>query len=101
MPFTVIAYDIVDDRRRNKVARLLLDYGIRVQLSVFECTENVSVIRKIFRDLERVIDAREDSIRCYSLCESCIKKIETRGTSGMLNHDPDFVIILSSNLYPG
>jgi CRISPR-associated protein Cas2 len=33
----VIAYDIEQDRRRNKVMSALKDYGLRVQYSVFEC----------------------------------------------------------------
>lgn len=35
MPQFVIAYDISDDRRRERVARVLLQYGERIQKSVF------------------------------------------------------------------
>ncbi|MBW1990880.1 MAG: CRISPR-associated endonuclease Cas2, partial [Deltaproteobacteria bacterium] len=35
--FWVVSYDIVDDRRRLRLAKLLTDYGHRVQKSVFEC----------------------------------------------------------------
>ena len=35
MHYTV-AYDITDDKRRNKVAKILKDFGKRVQYSVFE-----------------------------------------------------------------
>lgn len=31
------AYDIGNDRRRNRIARCLLDHGMRRQKSVFEC----------------------------------------------------------------
>lgn len=31
-----ISYDIPDDKRRLKIAKILLDYGPRVQYSVFE-----------------------------------------------------------------
>jgi len=34
---TVIAYDITDDRRRERVSTFLEDYGLRVNYSVFEC----------------------------------------------------------------
>jgi CRISPR-associated protein Cas2 len=33
----VVAYDIADDGRRNRVARFLEGWGRRVQKSVFEC----------------------------------------------------------------
>jgi CRISPR-associated protein Cas2 len=32
----VVCYDVVDDRRRNRIFKLLKDYGRRVQYSVFE-----------------------------------------------------------------
>jgi CRISPR-associated endonuclease Cas2 len=34
--FCVIGYDCTDDRRRLRVAKVLEDYGYRVQYSVFE-----------------------------------------------------------------
>ena len=34
--FYLICYDVVNDRRRNRVSRLLEGYGLRVQKSVFE-----------------------------------------------------------------
>lgn len=43
----VISYDISNDRRRNKIAKILLDYGRRVQYSVFECEMN----QKSFKEL--------------------------------------------------
>lgn len=41
--FTVIVYDICDNKRRYKIAKLLRQYGSPVNLSVFECmlTETV------------------------------------------------------------
>ena len=36
MSLYVAAYDISDDRRRDRVARVLLNYGHRIQQSVFE-----------------------------------------------------------------
>src|SRR5690606_2556717 len=32
----VVCYDVVDDRMRNRIFKLLKDYGRRVQYSVFE-----------------------------------------------------------------
>lgn len=73
MLLVVISYDIIDDCRRNKVAKVLLDYGERVQYSVFE----VSVADKlpeIKERLTKIIDTKEDNIRYYLLCRSCVDK---------------------------
>lgn len=36
MSLYIASYDIADDRRRTRVARLLLQYGTRIQQSVYE-----------------------------------------------------------------
>ncbi|MEW6140284.1 MAG: CRISPR-associated endonuclease Cas2, partial [Thermodesulfobacteriota bacterium] len=36
--FVVVCYDVVDDRTRTRLAKLMQNYGNRVQKSVFECT---------------------------------------------------------------
>lgn len=72
--FYVISYDITDDKRRNKVAKILESYACRVQYSVFEVICEEEIIKKIISELKHVIKEDEDSIRVYSLCNSCVKK---------------------------
>ena len=38
MHYTV-AYDITDDKRRNRVAKILKDFGTRIQYSVLNATQ--------------------------------------------------------------
>ena len=35
--FVVVAYDVADNRRRQKIAKTLEQYGLRCNESVFEC----------------------------------------------------------------
>ena len=62
----VIAYDIADNHRRDKLHRLLSGYGPRVQLSVFEATFSS---RREYNDLlqkvKSLIDDAEDQVRLY------------------------------------
>jgi CRISPR-associated protein Cas2 len=74
--FVLISYDIPNDRRRLKVAKILLDYGgERVQRSVFECYITSRNFKSLQERLQRVYDEEEDSIRFYSLCETCQSKM--------------------------
>lgn len=74
--FMVVSYDIPDDRRRLKVARLLLDYGAqRVQRSVFECFITPRHGEQLRARLEKQCDPDEDSLRLYTLCENCRPRI--------------------------
>jgi len=58
----VIAYDIVDDRRRVRVADLLLAFGDRIQYSVFfvQCGEG-SLVR-LKTQLTKLADLSVDSL---------------------------------------
>ena len=75
----VVSYDIVDDKRRAKVAEILKDYGKRVQYSVFECELGEKVLRKMLKEIIGFIKVEEDSIRVYRLCRDCQNKLETYG----------------------
>ena len=52
--FVLIIYDIVDNRKRVKLAKLLSGYGKRVQKSAFE-------------EIPRYIDKTEDNVRIYKI----------------------------------
>ena len=62
----VVAYDIVDDTRREDVASLLSGYGPRVQLSVFECqVRSQTELQSLRAQLRALIDPLEDQVRIY------------------------------------
>lgn len=76
--FVVVAYDIVDDRRRNKVAKILGKFGTRVNYSVFECMLTDKEFEKLRTDIEKKIDVKEDGIAYYPICLKCYTKIKYR-----------------------
>ncbi|VFQ43162.1 CRISPR-associated endonuclease Cas2 [Desulfoluna butyratoxydans] len=87
----LISYDIVDDKRRNKLAKVLKDYGHRVQYSVFECLLDTPLFLSLRGRITSVIDSREDSVRVYALCGRCEKEIEIMG-QGEVREDKDVYI---------
>ena len=74
-----ICYDIVSDRRRNRVVKILLGYGYRVQKSVFEAFVSKDDFQLLKERLKKEINLKEDSIRYFHLCEACDKKTEIQG----------------------
>ncbi|KPA10618.1 CRISPR-associated protein Cas2 [Candidatus Magnetomorum sp. HK-1] len=75
----VVAYDIADNKRRNKIAKCLEGYGIRVNYSVFECVLKPGSLKKMKASLNKLLDNDEDTIRIYHLCKDCIKKVDVFG----------------------
>jgi CRISPR-associated protein Cas2 len=57
-----ISYDISSDTRRNQLSQLLTGWGVRVQLSVFECVLNPREIKQIQRQIQRIVKAREGEV---------------------------------------
>ena len=90
--FQIIAYDIVDTRKRNKVAEILKDYGIRVQKSVFECHLNNADLNRLTQKLSETIDKKTDSILVYYLCEACVKQMHFLGVQPV-RIEKDFLLL--------
>jgi len=82
--FVLITYDIAttDDggkRRLRKVAKACVNYGQRVQNSVFECSLDAAQCRKLELELEKLIDTDTDSLRFYYLGKSKEAKVKHIG----------------------
>lgn len=90
--FFVISYDIADDKRRNKVAKCLENYGCRVQYSVFEIICERELIVKIIKELNEIIDTGKDSIRIYILCKECLESVKILGC-GEITRDFEVYIV--------
>lgn len=77
--FLVVAYDVVDDKRRQKIAKLLQQHGQRCNDSVFECVLTDAKIEKLKGKLAKLANEKEDVILYYYLCLSCVMKRENLG----------------------
>lgn len=77
----VISYDIEKDKIRNKISKLLENYGKRVQYSVFECDIKESQYEELYSRLAEVMSGEvEGNIRFYFLCKTCVAKVAILGT---------------------
>lgn len=63
----LVIYDIVDNKRRNKMVASLEKYGLRVQKSAFEAYITKKQYEKMEREITKVIDTEGDSLRIYFL----------------------------------
>ena len=90
--YLVISYDIKSDRRRNKIFKILKNYGAWIQYSVFECDIDKKDYLRLRQQLKAVVDPEDDdSLRFYLLCESCKGKIERIG--GICPRENEAIVI--------
>ena len=93
----LITYDVNTEtdagkRRLRRVAKQCVNYGRRVQNSVFECEMDAAKCREVKAILEEIIDAKKDSLRFYYLGNQYEKKIEHFGAKN--SYSPEEPLIL-------
>lgn len=86
----LVTYDVRTEdnsgrRRLRRVARACLDFGQRVQNSVFECEVNPAQWTALRQRLIEEIDADCDSLRFYRLGAEGRKRIEHVGAKASLD----------------
>lgn len=82
----VITYDVNTEtkagvKRLRKVAKQCVNYGQRVQNSVFECIVDAGQYRMMKGILEDIIDKDTDSLNFYMLGNNYKTKIERVGVT--------------------
>lgn len=75
----LVAYDISNPRTLKKAANVCLDFGIRIEKSVFECNLASDDFEVLWRRLCDLVDEETDSLVCYPICAACEKSVTTFG----------------------
>ena len=88
----LITYDVETvsasgKRRLRKVAKQCMNFGQRVQNSVFECLVDPAQFAELKHRLETIIDQKKDSVRYYHLGSNWKNKVEHVGMK--TSYDPE------------
>ncbi len=90
----IVTYDIADPRRRlNKVAKVLKDYGMLVQKSIFEVTANGMIFEEMRSRIEKEIVVAEDGVKCFPVCEKCAGTVEIIGQGVCTDPDEEYTVL--------
>jgi len=81
----LVTYDVNTEtpegrRRLRQVARECVNYGQRVQNSVFECLVDPAQFEKLKHSLNGIMDKERDSIRFYFLGANWQRRVEHLGS---------------------
>lgn len=90
--YVLVTYDVQTSspqgaRRLRRVAKICVQYGQRVQNSVFECSLDPAQFEKMKSELEKVADLSKDSLRYYNLGKNWKRKVEHMGAKE--TYDPE------------
>jgi len=93
----LITYDVNTQtpsgvRRLRQVAKQCVNYGQRVQNSVFECVLDAAKCREVQHKLEKIIDKNTDSLRFYYLGNNYKSKVEHIGAKDSFDVEGPLII---------
>lgn len=93
----LITYDVNTEtplgrKRLRQVAKQCVNYGQRVQNSVFECILDVAKCREVQYKLEQIVDKDKDSLRFYFLGNNYKSKVVHIGTKRSFDVEGTLII---------
>lgn len=94
----LVSYDVRTEeaagrRRLRRVARVCLNYGQRVQKSVFECRVNQAQYEALERALLAEVDLNEDNLRFYRLTEPLTQHVKEFGVFRAVDFENDSLVV--------
>lgn len=94
----LVTYDVSvisagGQRRLRNIAKTCLDYGVRVQNSVFECEVDPAHFVVLKNRLMEIFDPTEDSLRFYFLGKKGRQKVEHVGAKAVADPLRDVIIL--------
>jgi len=79
-------------RRLRQVAKTCVNWGQRVQFSVFECIVDPAQWVSLKNQLERIINKETDSLRYYYLGSNWKRRVEHIGAKPSLDVDEPIIV---------
>lgn len=94
----LITYDVNvtgsgGQKRLRNIAKTCLDYGMRVQNSVFECEVDPAQFTNLKAKLLQIYEPKEDSLRFYFLGKNGRNKVEHMGAKLVADPIRDALIL--------
>ncbi len=93
----LVTYDVNTEtmagkKRLRKVSKICVDYGQRVQNSVFECLLDATELVQLKAKLVPLIDLNTDSLRFYQLGNNYKNKVEHIGVRPSFMQDETLIL---------
>lgn len=93
----LVTYDVSTEtkagrRRLRRVAKVCLNYGQRVQMSVFECEVDSATYELLESQLLDEINEQEDNLRIYRIHEPLSKNLKEFGNFRATDFDGPLIL---------
>lgn len=94
----LITYDVETTttkgrKRLRRVSKQCVNYGQRVQNSVFECVVDPAQLAVLKHTLKSIIDPEKDSLRFYYMGNNWQRRVDHIGTKPSVNPEDDTLMV--------
>jgi len=89
----LVSYDVRNDKRLRKVAKILEGHGERIQYSVFRTHLSERELERLRWELSKVMDPA-DGLLITELCDACVRKIRRRNSESAWPDEPEKWIVM-------
>ena len=90
--YDVSTSDAAGRARQRKVSKACVNYGQRVQNSLFECLLDAAQYKLLKAELTALIDEKKDSLRFYELGNHYASRVEHVGAHA--SYEPEGVLMI-------
>jgi len=89
----LIIYDIRNEKRLARIAKIMLKFGFRVQKSVYELECGKQAVLKLRKKVKNVM-REEDSVIIFDICPKCWQKKRQIGLkAGIPDEDKSYRVL--------
>lgn len=89
----LVIYDIRDEKRLARIAKIMLKFGFRVQKSVYELECGKQSVIKMRKMVKNVMH-EEDSVIIFDMCPKCWQKKRQIGLKAGIPYEDVTYIVL-------
>ena len=83
----LFSYDIANSHRRSKISKVLEQFGIRMQKSIFQLDVSPMKAEEIKEALLTIMAEKEDSLLFFPICKTCFEKTVSIGNKSLLKNE--------------
>lgn len=83
----LVIYDICNEKRLRRVAKLMESYAVRVQKSVFEMVAKKNTVRRLRKKIRTIIDNEVDYVVYFQVCAKDWQKRQKYGPDNDVEFD--------------
>ncbi|MGI6681139.1 MAG: CRISPR-associated endonuclease Cas2 [Bdellovibrionota bacterium] len=89
----LVCYDIANPGRLRRIAKVMEDFGKRVQRSIFEVSLSPKSFLAMTKRIKKEIEPDLDGVKLFPLCGECSKKNDIIGLGEYIDFSKTYIIL--------